>query len=48
MNVAVEKTITVMRMPCVQTQLVALYVNVKMDIQEMEQHVMVSGLITQL
>ena len=36
MNVAVEKTIIVMKMPSVQTQMVALHVNVKMDIQEME------------
>ena len=36
MNVAVEKTITVIKMPSVQTHLVALHVNVKMDIQEME------------
>ena len=36
MNVAVEKTITVMKMPSVQTQTVALHVNVKMDMQEME------------
>ena len=48
MNVAVEKTITVMNMPSVQTQMVALRVNVKMDILEMEQHVMVSDLITLL
>ena len=43
MNVAVKKAIIVMKMPSVQTQMVALHVNVKMDIQEMEQHVMVSG-----
>ena len=36
MNVAVEKTITVMKRPSVQTQMVALHVNVKMDMQEME------------
>ena len=42
MNVAMKKTITVMKMLSVQTQMVALYVSVKMDIQEMEQHVMVS------
>ena len=48
MNVAVEKTIIVMKMPPVQIQMVAFYVNVKMDTQEMEQHVMVSGLITLL
>ena len=36
MNVAVEKTITVIKMPSVQTQMVALHVNVKMDMQEME------------
>ena len=43
MNVIMKKTIIVMKMPSVQTQTVALHVNVKMDIQEMEQHVMVSG-----
>ena len=48
MNVAILKTITVMKMPSVQTQMVVLHVNVKMDIQEMEQHVMVSDLITLL
>ena len=42
MNVAMKKTITVMKMLFVQTQMVVLYVSVKMDIQEMEQHVMVS------
>ena len=36
MNVTVEKTIIVMKMPSVQTQTVALHVNVKVDIQEME------------
>ena len=36
MNVAVEKIIIVIKMPSVQTQTVALHVNVKMDIQEME------------
>ena len=36
MNVAVKKTITVMKMPSVQTQTVALHVIVKMDMQEME------------
>ena len=36
MNVAVEKTIIVMKMPSVQTQMVALHVNVEMDIQEVE------------
>ena len=36
MNVAVKKTITVMKMPSVQTQMVALHVIVKMDMQEME------------
>ena len=47
MNVAVKKTIIVMKMPPVQIQMVALYVNVKMGTLEME-HVMVSCLITQL
>ena len=42
MNVAMQMTITVMNMLSVQTQMVALHVNVKMDIQEMEQHVLVS------
>ena len=36
MSVAVEKVIIVMKMPPVQIQMVALHVNVKMDIQEME------------
>ena len=36
MNVAAKKSITVMKMPSVLTQMVVLYVNVKMDIQEME------------
>ena len=44
MNVAIQKTITVIKMPSVQTLMVALYVNVKMDIQEMEQYVMVSDI----
>ena len=48
MNVAMKKTITVMKMLSVQTQMVALYVSVKMDLQEMEQHVMVGDLITLL
>ena len=48
MNVAMQKITTVMKMLSVQTQMVVLHVNVKMDIQEMEQHVMVSGLITLL
>ena len=48
MNVAMQMTITVMKMLSVQTQMVALHVNVKMDIQEMEQPVMVSDLITLL
>ena len=48
MNVAMEKTITVMRMPSVQTLMVALHVYVKVDIQEMELPVMVSDLITLL
>ena len=42
MNVVIQKTITVMKMLCVQTQMVALHVNVKMDTLEMEPHVMVS------
>ena len=45
MNVTVEKTITVMIMLIVQTQMVASHVIVKMDIQEMEQHVMVNHII---
>ena len=48
MNVAIQKTITVMKMLSVQTQMVALHVNVKMDTQEMEQHVMVSEFIALL
>ena len=48
MNVAMQKTTIVMKMPSVQTQTVALHVNVKMDIQEMELPVMVSDLITLL
>ena len=48
MNVAIQKTITVMKMLSVQTQMVALHVNVKMDTQEMEQHVMVSDFIALL
>ena len=46
MNVTMEKTITVMLMPYVQTQMVALHVNVKMDIQEMELPAMVSDFVT--
>ena len=42
MNVPIEKTIAVMKMLSVQTQMVVLHVNVKMDIQEMDQHVLVS------
>ena len=42
MNVPIQKIITVMKMLCVQTQMVALHVNVKMDTLEMEPHVMVS------
>ena len=45
MNVVVKETIIVMTMPSVQTHMVALHVNVKMDTQEMEQHVMVNGII---
>ena len=48
MNVVVLKIITVMKKPSVQTQMVALHVNVKMDTQEMEQHVMVSEFIALL
>ena len=36
MNVAMQKTIIVMKMPSVQTQMVASLVNVLVDIQEME------------
>ena len=43
MNVTMEKTINVMLMPYVQTQMVALHVNVKMATQEMELPVMVSN-----
>ena len=48
MNVAILKTITVMKMPSVQTQMVVLHVNVKIDIQEMEKNVVVNDLITLL
>ena len=48
MNVVIQKTITVMKMLSVQTQMVALHVNVKMDTPEMEQHVMVSDFMTLL
>ena len=48
MNAATQQTITVMKMLSVQTKMVALHVYVKMGIQEMEQHVMVSDLITPL
>ena len=48
MNVAMQKTTTVMKMLSVQTHRVVLHVNVKMDIQEMELPVMVSDLITLL
>ena len=48
MNVAIQKTITVMKMLCVQTQMVALHVNVKMDTLEMEPLVMVSEFIALL
>ena len=44
MNVAMQKTITVMKMLSVQTLMVALSVNVKMDIQEMEEYVVVSDI----
>ena len=46
MNVAMQMRITVMNMLSAQTQMVALHVNVKMAIQEMEQHVLVSNFIT--
>ena len=46
MNVAMQMTITVMKVLSVQTQMVALHVNVKMDIQEMELPVMVSDFVT--
>ena len=42
MNVSIQKTMTVISMLPVQTQMVVLYVNVKMAIQEMELPVMVS------
>ena len=45
MNVAIQKTIIVMKMLSVQTQMVALHVNVKLDTLEMEQHVMVSHFV---
>ena len=48
MNVVIQKIITVMKMLSVQTQMVALHVNVKMDTLEMEQHVMVSDFMTLL
>ena len=48
MNVAIQKTIIVMKMPSVQTQMIALHVNVKIDIQEMEKNVVVNDLITLL
>ena len=48
MNVAMQKTIIVIKMVFVQTQMVALHVNVKMDIQGMELPVLVSDLITLL
>ena len=48
MNVATQKTIIVMKMLSVQTQMVALHVSVIMDIQEMELPVMVCDLITLL
>ena len=48
MNVAMQMTITVMKMLSVQTQMVALHVNVKMDIQEMELPVMVSDFMALL
>ena len=48
MNVAIQKTIIVLKMLSVQTQMVALHVNVKLDTLEMEQHVMVSYFMTVL
>ena len=36
MNVIIKNTITLIKMPPIQTQIAALHVNVKMDIQEME------------
>ena len=42
MSVTMHSKIIVMKMLSVQTQMVALYVNVKMDTQEMEPHAMVS------
>ena len=48
MNVETQMRTTVMKMLSAQTQMVALHVNVKMAIQEMEQHVMVSDFITLL
>ena len=48
MNVVKQKTITVIKMLCVQTQMVVLHVSVKMDTLEMEQHVMVSDFMTLL
>ena len=36
MNVTIKKTIIVMKMPSVRTHMVALHVNVKTVIQEME------------
>ena len=48
MNVAMGKTITVMKIASVQTQMVASHVSVKVDIQEMELPVKVSDLITLL
>ena len=48
MNVAIQKTIIVLKILSVQTQMVALHVNVKLDTLEMEQHVMVSYFMTVL
>ena len=42
MNALMQMAIIVMKMLSVQTQMVALHVNVKVDIQEMELFVMVS------
>ena len=48
MNVAMQKIITAMKMPFVQTQMVVLHVSVEMGIQEMEPCVLVNDLITLL
>ena len=48
MNVAIQKTIIVMKMLSVQTQMVVLHVNVKMDIRETELPVLVSDFMALL